>query len=118
MASTGSGAPNISQDFPDDVRERGLVRGDESCWEMQVMREGREMSSGRVVCVVIPEHQMISPAIMVAVLHDKARRRAKHELFEVELRPIRKAEGSFDDGRVGRPLVNCQDFRGEKRGGG
>ena len=93
--ASGLCGPNILQDFPDDVRQRGLVRGDESYWEMQVMREGREMSSGWIVCVVIPEHQVVSLPIMVAVLHDTARRRAKHEPFEVELRPIRKVEGSF-----------------------
>ena len=63
--ASGLCGPNILQDFPDDVRQRGLVRGDESYWEMQVMREGREMSSGWIVCVVIPEHQVISLPITV-----------------------------------------------------
>lgn len=77
--------PHTSHDLPEDAREGRLIRGDESCWEMQVMGVCLEVPRSRIERVVIPKHKAIPPPIVVAVFHDAAWRQIEHELFEVEV---------------------------------
>ena len=64
---------------------------------MLVVRESRKAFCGRIVGVIIPEDEVITHSIMVAVFNHLDPRLNDQELLQIKLGVIDKADGASNE---------------------